>query len=95
MDFLLLNLYLGAVVFFAGMIVLLRITREVIKNKFKITLLVILHFIASFIISLIIWHCWFFDFDIMFGFISLPAIIAEIITTSIVYLIIIKGKNLK
>ena len=87
MDFLLLNLYLGAVVFVTGTIVLLRITREVIKNRFKIILLVILHFIASVMISLIIWRFWIFDFDFMLGFISLPATIAEIITTSIVYLI--------
>ena len=82
-----LNLYLGAVVFLTGMIILLYTARNVIRNKFKIILLIILHFIVSFVLSLIIWRFWFFDFDIMFGFISLPAIISEIITTSIVYFI--------
>lgn len=90
-----LNLYLGAVSFITGIIVMVTTTKRIIKSKFKIKLLVILQFMVSFLLSLLIWRFWIFDFDIMLGFISLPATIAEIITISIIYLIIKKRKNLE
>lgn len=93
MDILLLNLYLGAIVFFTGIMALVSTTKNIIKNRLKVTLLVIFQFIVSFLLSLIVWHYWIFDFDIMLGFISLPAVIAEIITISIIYLTITKGKK--
>lgn len=90
-----LNLYLGAVSFITGIIVMVTTTKRIIKSKFKIKLLAFLQFMVSFLLSLLIWRFWIFDFDIMLGFISLPATIAEIITISIIYLIIKKRKNLE
>ena len=86
MYFLLLNLYLGAIVFLAGTITLLLIMKNIIKYKLEIILLLVLQFIFSFIISLIIWSFWIFPFDIMIACFSLPATFAEIITISTIYI---------
>jgi hypothetical protein len=88
-------MYLGSVVFVIGIITLVLTTKKNIKSKLKITLLAILQFIVSLFLSLMIWRFWIFNFDIMLGFISLPATIAEIATISIIHLIIKKEKALE
>lgn len=95
MKVLLLNLYLGFVVFLGGMIVFTIVSRKSITNKYLRVLFILLHFIASLFLSLAIWRFWPFDIDIMFGFISLPAMMAEIVTTLIAYLTIfgVTGKK--
>lgn len=93
MDYLLLNLYLGAVCFLIGTIVFSRMIKKK-RSKRKIILLVVLQFVSSLLGSLIIWRFWPFDFDIMVAFISLPATIAEIITILIYTRILDNNKSI-
>ncbi len=90
MEHLLLNVYLGYIVFVVSAVVFVFITKKLIKSKLKIALLTILQFIISCSLSLVIWRFWIFPFDIMLGFISLPAVIAEVVTILTIYLIITK-----
>lgn len=90
MEHLLLNVYLGSIVFVVSAVVFVFITKKLIKSKSKIALLTILQFIISCFLSLVIWHFWISPFDIMLGFISLPAVIAEVVTILTIYLIITK-----
>jgi len=86
MDFLLLNLFLGFVPFVIGMVVSALIIRRIEKHKFKIIFWIVLQFVFSFFLSVAVWYFWVFDFDIMVRFISLPALTAETITISTIYL---------
>ena len=95
MEHLLLNLYLGSVVFVVGTITFVLTIKKTIKKRPIIILSVVLQFIISFFLSLVIWRFWIFNFDVMLGFISLPATIAEIITISIIHLIIKREKALE
>lgn len=87
MDLLLLNMYLGSVIFITGMVISSLIIRKFEKQKLKIILLIILQFLLAYILSLMIWRFWFFNFDIMLNIISLPALIAETFVILIIYLI--------
>ena len=92
MEDLVLNLYLGAFVFVAGVIVFLLITKKVIRSKYLIVLLDLVHLLISAVLSLAIWYHWPFDFDFMYGVVSFPALFAETAVMTIVYLTIMIAK---
>lgn len=94
MDFLLLNMYLGSVTFIIGIIVLVLILRKITARKLTLTLIVVTQSVISIFLSLAIWCFWILDVDIVFLFISIPALIAECITIPIV-LFLVKMKGVK
>ncbi len=81
MDFLFLNLYLGIVSFSVGSTLFVLMLKRTFKNWMIIVSSLAIQFAVSFILSLLIWRFWIFDFDIMCGPVSLPAALGE--TTSI------------
>lgn len=86
MEAILLNLYLGSIVFFLSSVILAFVLYNRIKKNrtLFIGLIIISQFVVVNLISLLVWRFWIFDIDFMFMFISLPAIIAEAITIPIV-----------
>ena len=93
MIYALFNLYLGAVVFIIGSILLILKIKKLLKTKIvQIVLIAITQFVFSNLTSLAIWRFWILGIDIMFLFISLPALIAECITIPIT-LFVLKQVN--
>ena len=81
LELLMLNLGLGLVVFLIGSVVLIMLLRKkTIKRASKMILLIVLQILFANLLALVIWRFWPFEFDIIFYFISLPALFAEIIT---------------
>ena len=84
MDYILITLYLGSVVFFASIIIFVFLIKrhKLVTGWIKIILLTTLQLIISILLSLVIYFFWTFKFDIMLGPILLPGVIAEIVTIS-------------
>ena len=80
MDFLVLNFYLGCFVFSIGSMLFVVLIKKVTNNRILLVFFLLLQFVISFILSLLFWRHWIFDFDIMFGFISIPAILGEMVS---------------
>jgi len=87
-EFVLLQLFLGSVIYLVGSIVFFFILRKVIINKNKKIILLLFQLCISVILSLFIWKYWILDIDIMFLFISIPALLAECITIPIMLFIL-------
>jgi len=58
-------------------IVVVKVNKELILKKLLPLLLV--SRISALALTIVIWLCWYFSFDIMFGPILLPALLAELI----------------
>lgn len=92
-EVLLLQLFLGSIIYIVGSIILFFVLRKVVSNKYKIVLLLLVQFGISVLLSLIIWKFWIINIDIMiFEFINLPALFSELITIPIIYFILKKTK---
>lgn len=85
-----LELYLGSISFIIGTLFFIIILQKLRLKKIKILLYTILQIISSIIITSIIHIIWNPHYDIMFSFIFLPNIIAEVITISSLLFIIKK-----
>jgi len=83
-----LELYLGSISFIIGTLFFIIILQKLRLKKIKILLYTILQIISSIIITSIIHIIWNPHYDIMFSFIFLPNIIAEVITISSLLFII-------
>jgi len=79
MEYLFLNYYLGAFVFFVGMVVFYLLFKRIICHILIVLAVDIVHLLLSGILSLVIWRFWPFGFDITYGLLSFPALIAEIV----------------
>ena len=87
-DIILLQLFLGSIIYLCGSIILFFLIRKYTK-KYNIFLYLIYQFCLSFLLSLLIWQFWAINLDIMiFEIINLPALIAEIITLAIIIILI-------
>lgn len=95
MNIILLNAYLGLIVFLIGTIILIISLYKIkfIKNKIQLFVICAAQLILSNIISLAIWKLWIFDVDVMVLFISYPALIAECITIPLFLYILTILKN--
>jgi len=90
MEYILLNAYLGLIVFFVGTITLIvtLYKRKLITSIVHIVFIAVIQFFLSNLISLAVWRYWILDIDIMFLFVSIPALIAECITIPITLFIL-------
>ena len=66
--------------FSIGSMLFVVLIKKVTNNRILLVFLLLLQFVISFIFSLLFWQHWIFDFDIMFGFISIPAILGEMVS---------------
>jgi len=81
-EILVLNLFLGSITYILGIafqILIVFLNKSIPKTFTKIAVLLILTLICTIVTSLLIWYLWFFKIDVMFGPISLPVLISEII----------------
>ena len=82
LELVMLNLFLGSVIYFFGIVFQIFIT---VRNKnrpksiTRVSSLLVLSLVSSVFFSLIIWKFWMFNFDVMLGPILLPVLISEII----------------
>ncbi len=84
LDILLLQLFLGSIVYLIGSAIFFFILRKTRHRNSKIILLLFIQFCFSILLSLIVWKNWIINIDIMvFEFINLPAMFSEFITISI------------
>lgn len=95
MELLILNAYLGSIVFLICTIILIvtLYKRKLTKGIMQIIFLSVMQFLVSNLISLVIWRFWILEIDIMFLFISIPALIAECITIPITLYILKKWQG--
>lgn len=93
-EVLLLQLFLGSIIYIVGSIVLFFSLRKTVNRKYKIVLLLLVQFLMSVLLSLIIWKFWTLNFDIMiFEFINLPALFSVLITIPICYFALKRNKK--
>ncbi len=74
-------MYLGSVTFLIGSIIFFWLIRK--GGLITTILLIVFQVIVAIAFSVLIWVLWPFKFDIMFGFVCLPALLSEIITIPI------------
>ena len=86
-DFILPNLYLGVIIFLIGAIIKIKLFAKKLSVMQNLICVIILFIIAN-LLSLMIWRFWPFDFDFMFGPISMPALISEIIVILLIYIVL-------
>ncbi len=92
-EVLLLQLFLGSIIYIVGSIVLFFVLRKVVSYKYKIVSLLLVQLGISVLLSLIIWKSWIINIDIMIlEFINLPALFSELITIPIIYFILKETK---
>lgn len=88
-ELLLLTFYLGIMMFVMGTFIFIFLICKYRKNKKKSIIktisFVCIQFLASIILSIIIWKFWLFNVDVMIGVILIPSLFAEIITILIFY----------
>jgi hypothetical protein len=89
-ELVLLQLFMGSITYLVGSIAFFFTLRKVVINKQKKIMLLLLQLCISVILSLVIWQFWILDIDIMFLFISIPALIAECITILITLFVLNK-----
>ena len=82
-DIVIIQFFTGSITYLFGSIVFFFTLRKTLINKYKIIMLLLFQLCFSVILSLSIWRYWILDIDIMFMFISIPALIAECITISL------------
>ena len=83
-----LNFFLGIISFIIGSVLFSLLLMKTKMAKQKYNIYIILQFFISYLLSLIIWFAWNNDADIMFSFISIPAFMAEIIASVVIYLFV-------
>lgn len=84
-DFFLLTCYLGLVIFLIGAIIFAFFIYKYGKKKrgifiYRTVISVFLQLLISVFLSMFIWKYWPFNIDVMFGFVLIPALIAEMIS---------------
>ncbi len=79
MEYLFLNVYLGAVVFLVGAVIFYFLFKRIIRNVPLVIVLDLIHLLFSTVLSLAIWRFWPFGFDITYGLLSFPALLAEFV----------------
>ena len=84
-ELVLLQLFMGSITYLIGSIAFFFALRKILINKHKKIMLSLFQLCISITLSFVIWQFWIFDIDIMFLFISIPALIAECITISSIY----------
>jgi hypothetical protein len=94
-ELILFQLFLGSITYLFGSIVFFFTLRKVLIKKYGIIMLLLLQFCISIVLSLVIWQFWISDIDIMFLFISIPALIAECITIPVVLYVLKKLRRNK
>lgn len=82
-ELILLQLFMSSITYLVGSIVFFFTLRKVVINKSNRVILLLLQLCISVILSLVVWQFWVLDIDIMYLFISIPALIAECITIPI------------
>jgi len=87
-ELVLLLLFMGSITYLVGSIVFFFTLRKTLINKYKKIILLLFQLCISVILSLVIWRFWILDIDIMFLFVSIPALIAECITIPITLFIL-------
>ncbi len=94
-EFLLLNIYLGSIIFISCSIIFLLLICYKIKKRatINIFLITVCQLLSSILLSMLIWRLWPFKADIMIGFIFLPGLIAELITILLFYFYQTKKSN--
>lgn len=86
-ELVIMTLYLGSVTFLIGAVVFFFLCKSKIR-KFTIVgniTMSVVRLILSISITLFSWFLWPFSGDIMFGFIMLPALFAEIVTIPVLF----------
>jgi len=86
-ELVMLNLYLGTVVYLFGIIyqlVIIYRNKDISRTLFKVLRLLLITLICSIVFSLVIWKFWIFKVDIMFGPILLPALISETVLSPLI-----------
>jgi hypothetical protein len=95
LELILLQMFLGSIIYLFGCIVLFFVLRKMINRKYKMILFLLFQFCVSVILSLFIWQFWVIDIDIMIiEFVNLPALFAELITIPIFYFILKKTNKI-
>lgn len=79
-ELFLLNIFLGSITYLMFTFVLMIYFYEKQITILRKILYTFIQLIISILLSFIIWRFWFFNFDIMFGFILLPSLFAQVIT---------------
>jgi hypothetical protein len=93
-ELILLQLFLGSIIYIVGSIILFFVLRKMVSRKYKIVLLLLIQFWISVLLSIIIWKFWIINIDIMtFEFVNLPALFSELITVPIYYFFLKKTKK--
>jgi len=89
-EVLLVNLYLGSVVYIIGLLIFIFILYTNNKNRTPLIFTVgsCIQLSLSFCLSLTIWKFWPFDRDILCSFLFMPAVFAEVISILILYITI-------
>jgi hypothetical protein len=82
-DFLKLVLFLGSITYLTGAVIQGYILRKL--KWFLLLFVLLLEKVLSICMSIAIWIHWPFSFDIMVGFVLLPAILPEVIFTFMVW----------
>lgn len=81
-ELVILNLYLGIIVYILGIVYQLLIiyrNKSISRTILKVSSILLTTLISSMVFSILIWKFWIFDVDMMFGPILLPSLISEII----------------
>lgn len=86
LEFLQMTLLLGSLTYIIGTVVFIYFLKR-LKVKQKVSIIII-HFISSFIVTIILWISWKFKLDIVYSFLFLPTLVAEILVTVLFVLII-------
>lgn len=79
MEYLFLNIYLGSFVFLAGAVVFYFLLNRIIRNVLTVVVVDLIHLLFSTVLSLAIWRFWPFGFDVTYGLLSFPALLAEFV----------------
>lgn len=97
-ELLLFAAYLGSLTFVAGAVFFAVMCVKLLKGRrraLRIVLFSVLRLAVSFVLALAVWVYWPFGFDVMFGFLLLPAVFSEAVTISFARLFMkIKTKNI-
>ena len=93
-ELVLLQLFMGSITFLVGSIVFFFTLRKLLINMYKRIILLLFQLCISVFLSLVIWQFWNLDIDILFLFISIPALIAECITI-LITIFVLKNKQNK
>ena len=86
MEYFFLNVYLGSFVFLIGAVIFYFLFKRIIRNVPLVLVLDLIHLLFSSVLSLAIWRFWPFGFDVIFGPLSFPALIAESVVIILAYL---------